>query len=146
MKHRTRAVAPPVGALRQPARRLAARLFLVLAAAAAGAMSVHAQEIQGFAERPRPRVWTATPDATARFPAPSASRGNDESSGKRGELTTHAAGRARVGDVPAVAGSAPALSTAAPGRSLPETRTWALFGVGLLAVLMMARRQRQQHD
>jgi hypothetical protein len=37
------------------------------------------------------------------------------------------------------------VSVAAPGRGLPEIRMWALFGVGLLAVLMMAHRQRQ-HD
>jgi hypothetical protein len=133
MKHRTRAVAPELRTARRPARRLAARFLLALAAA--GALPAHAMEIQVPvlpSERATSGALAQRPAAVAGVPTSSASPGNDAAAERRGASAT------------APAGSAPAV--ASPGRRLPEPRTWALFGVGLLAVLMMARRQRQQHD
>jgi len=141
MKHRTRAVAPQVRTAWRPARRLAARLLLALATAAAGALPAHAMEIQPPAlqsERVTAGAVAVRP-AAAGLGTPTASPGNDAAAERRGAPAT-----ARAGQLPA--GSAPAVDVS-PGRRLPEPRTWALFGVGLLAVLMMARRQRrQQHD
>ena len=82
----------------------------------------------------------------ATAPAPNASRGNDAAAEARGAATTSGAARAPVGHVAAAAASSTGEPGAAPSRAVPEPRTWALFGVGLLAVLMMARRQRRQHD
>jgi len=145
MKHRTRAVAPEVRALRRPARRLAARLFLTLAALAAGAAPVRAGSVHPPAERPTLIAPIALRDAAAGFPVPLASSGNEAPAKARGASPT-APSHTPVGATrPAVAGSVPAVYADSPGRSLPESRTWALFGVGLLAVLMMARRQRPQH-
>ena len=138
MKHRTRAVAPELRTARRPARRLAARFLLALAAA--GALPAHAMEIQvpvQPTERATSGALAQRPAAVAGVPTSSASPGNDAAAERRGASATARAGQAPAGSAPAVA---------SPGRRLPEPRTWALFGVGLLAVLMMARRQRQQHD
>ena len=114
---------------------------LALATAAAGALPAHAMEIQPPAlqsERVTAGAVAVRP-AAAGLGTPTASPGNDAAAERRGAPAT-----ARAGQLPA--GSAPAVDVS-PGRRLPEPRTWALFGVGLLAVLMMARRQRrQQHD
>ena len=145
MKHRTRAVAPVVRFPRRPGRRLAARLCVGLAAVLTAASAVHAVELHRAASPPERSSTMAGQAAMAGLPAPSASLGNDAGAAHRGAMATSAARReAAVGG--STAGSAPTVYVASEGRSLPESRTWALFGVGLLAVLMMARRQRQQHD
>ena len=145
MKHRTRAVAPDVRASRRPARRLAARLLVTLAALAAAVAPVRAGSVHPPAERSTPMAAVTLREAAAGFPAPVASSGNEAPAKGRGaSATAHPhtpIGAAR----PAVAGAVPAVDDDSPGRSLPEPRIWALFGVGLLAVLMMGRRQRQQH-